>query len=248
MRRKGFTLVELMVVVGVATLLLSMAFPVIGKARKVAMRARMKADVGAIEQGLEAYRMDHRDYPRLPANLSSANDYAYSNYQPDMDGAELLCAALIAPGPATVDGADGPGFRIRGSKGQVYGPYLDPNKFKVIATDDTHYVIVDVNGEKIHYCPANLNADVTAPNGFVSDYTGKGQRPMFDHNYLEYCLDLHSMRVGLGDTNANGQVDPGESSMCNGPYLLWCAGPNGVFGPDPGDSHGRSDDVTNFTP
>jgi type II secretory pathway pseudopilin PulG len=246
MRRKAFTLVEVMLVAGIVTLLLSMALPVIGKARKVAMRARMKADLGVIEQGLEAYRLDHRDYPRLPGNQPV--QYGYDYGQPDIDGAELLCAALIAPGPASVDGADGPGFRLRGTRGRVYGPYINPDSFKVASTVDGYYVIVDVNGEKIHYCPANARADVAAPNGFVSDYTGTGPRPLFDHNYLEYCLDLTSMRVGLGDLNANGQIDPGEMALCNGPYLLWGAGPNGVFGPDPGDRQGRSDDVTNFTP
>src|SRR5260221_6469707 len=99
-RRKAFTMVELMIAIGVITLLASLLIPIVAATRRVAVRSRMKADVLAIGQGLEAYRLDHRDYPRLP-DTKTWTDSA------DIDGSALLCCALIAPGPASQDGADG---------------------------------------------------------------------------------------------------------------------------------------------
>ena len=51
MRRKGFTLVELTVVIGVIMLLTSMLIPMVVKAHRVAIRSRMKADIGVIGSG-----------------------------------------------------------------------------------------------------------------------------------------------------------------------------------------------------
>jgi prepilin-type N-terminal cleavage/methylation domain-containing protein len=237
MRRKGFTLVELMVAVGVLTLLAAMAMPVLAKARKQALRTRMKSDLMVLSQGLDAYRADQRDYPR---NIAGKDGW-------DIEGSELLCWALIAPGSAADDGCDGPGFRIRGTKGQVYGPYVNPDLFKLSSSEYGDPVILDRQGQQIYYVPANQGVDIHAPGGFIDDYSGSGPRPMFEHAYVERCLSLTAMRKALGDQNSNGQIDFDETPASTGSFLLWSAGPNGAFGPDPDDPmQQRSDDVTNF--
>src|SRR5437660_12757115 len=96
-RRKAFTMVELMIALGIITLLASLLIPIVAATRRVAVRSRMKADVMAIGQGLEAYRLDHRDYPRLP-------DTQVWTDSADIDGSALLCRALLSPGPAAQDG------------------------------------------------------------------------------------------------------------------------------------------------
>lgn len=250
MRRKGFTLIELVVVVGVLMLLGSLLIPAVAKAHRLAIRSRMKADLLVISTGLEAYRLDHRDYPRLSDN------------GPEIDGAALLCWALVAPGSADQDGADGPGFRLRGRQGQVYGPYIDPSRFRISGTDNLTAEIVDRNDRPIHYCPANPHTNINVPGGYVADfYAGPygGPRPMYDHTYFEYCLDLKTMRAMLGDADNDGGIGAGETARYTGPFILWSAGPNGIFGPDPDHpvlnadgsvdiAHSASDDVTSFTP
>src|SRR6478609_4060095 len=118
---RAFTLVEMLVVIGVLVLIMAAIAPMLGKATKSARRARVQSDLQVIGQALESYRTDHRDYPRYVATDPIA---------PTISGAELLCWALMAPGPATgdvddvgaADGKDGLGFRIRGTQGQAYGP------------------------------------------------------------------------------------------------------------------------------
>jgi prepilin-type N-terminal cleavage/methylation domain-containing protein len=251
-RRRGFTLVELTVVIGVLLLLASLLIPMVAKAHRVAIRSRMKADIGAISTGLEAYRLDQRDYPRLSDAPNAV----------EVDGAVLLCWALLSPGPASQDGADGPGFRRRGTTGTTYGPYLNADSFRISSTDDTTAEILDRNDRPIHYCPSNPGANVYIPNGYVADtygYSSSGPKPMYDHGYFEYCLDLKTLQGMLGDNNLTGGIEPGETPASTAPYLLWCAGPNGIFGPDPDRivlkpdgttdfARSPSDDVTNFTP
>ena len=65
-------------------------------------------------------------------------------------------------------------------------------------------------------------------------------------------VPLDRMRVMLGDTVLiNGIIGANEQAATTAPFLLWCAGSSGFFGPDtPADSNSRQecDDVTNFNP
>jgi prepilin-type N-terminal cleavage/methylation domain-containing protein len=84
MRRKtAFTLIEMLVVVGIIVLIVGIAAPMIYRAYKSGSVARLKADLAAISTALEAYKNDHGDYPR--ADVSDA-------------GAAILGKALIGPG------------------------------------------------------------------------------------------------------------------------------------------------------
>jgi hypothetical protein len=64
---------------------------------------------------------------------------------------------------------------------------------------------------------------------------------------------LESIQLMLGDTNHDGVIGTGETESSNAPYLLWSAGPDGVYGPlraantDPTPQGAlKCDDVTNF--
>jgi prepilin-type N-terminal cleavage/methylation domain-containing protein len=160
MARRGFTLTEMLVVIGIIVLVLSIATPMVTRAWRAGDRARTAADLQAIATALEAYKQDHGMYPPVPAGAP------YSGGPTDFNGARMLCRALIAPGPAVAslansadiaDGAGtaktqggpetepGPGFRTRKApgpdgrldsaddvpQGRVYGPYLPPDRFKL---------------------------------------------------------------------------------------------------------------------
>src|SRR4051812_49044875 len=69
MRRQGFTLIEMMVVIGVIIVLAGILIPTVLQARKGARRARIAADLNTITIALEAYQGDFGDFPRLPPNV-----------------------------------------------------------------------------------------------------------------------------------------------------------------------------------
>ncbi|HSZ54912.1 MAG TPA: prepilin-type N-terminal cleavage/methylation domain-containing protein [Tepidisphaeraceae bacterium] len=295
--RRGFTLIELLVVIGIIVLLATFLLPMLQRAQIQARRTSMAADLQVISQALEAYKGDFGDYPRvnrlqaqgwingqpvLPANPVTLNpSFAV--------GAQILCWALIAPGGAGQDGADGPGFRIRGTVGSVKGPYLPPDRFLIGTADgvgvvhqpgalmgaqakfdDSQDVLADRNNSPILYFPAGRGADPTKSfvmATYVPNFlNGPASLPsvvfIFDdnHAFLDTThqvtnrlgqnvadvsqgnpLDLtrganevgwRVMAYRLGDTNYNGAIDPGEVPVTTGPYLLWTAGPDTIFGND----------------
>src|SRR5437764_1518297 len=70
-QRAGFTLVELLVAISVIVLLVGLLVPMALKARNAAKKARIAADLNAIVVGLDAYKTDFGDYPRLPPGVAS---------------------------------------------------------------------------------------------------------------------------------------------------------------------------------
>jgi prepilin-type N-terminal cleavage/methylation domain-containing protein len=152
--RGAFTLIEMLIVIGILVLLIAFLTPVVFRAQRRAKQVRIARDLQTIEMALDAYKADFGDFPRVaydpgitnPANPSASYDPRSGNdaNRPNPpSGAEILCRALIAPAAAVEsiasapgqmqiqDGSDGPGFRVRGTQGRVYGPYLQPDKFKI---------------------------------------------------------------------------------------------------------------------
>jgi len=267
-RPAAFTLIELLVSVAIIALILGILLPVLVGARKKALRTRMAMDLQNISQALEAYRQDFYDYPRI--DYTAANPITIvsaTNPTPQLDrlGAVTLCWALLAPGPASQDGADGPGFRVRGTQGQVHNAYIVPAKFNITGTTDYDSTINDTHGNPYLYFPAFKGANISATNGFVAYNAGASgmtapagatvttTTPMY--NYADNAIIINNklftqaqMETALGDLNTNGMIDAGEVPASTGPYLLWGAGPDDAYGAPllSNGTYGVSDDVTNF--
>jgi prepilin-type N-terminal cleavage/methylation domain-containing protein len=321
---RAFTLVELLVTLTIIAVLVAILIPIVTKSIGKAHRVRLQSDLQTISAALEAYRSDFGDYPRSQALLTSTGTLtATGTDQPNpATGAEILCRALIGPAPATdpnagnnptilaQDGADGPGFRLRGTSGRIYGPYLAADKFKVYSLyantagglpveasssqplfgtpGGTFYpldaVIADIDGNPILYFPAralkpNINDPVNYPNGYLglsssppptSNIPAYTKFSEFDADdnwiYMHYffhdgqvawrssgdsseaagasstsTLGFKRICVMFGDydpsnptagTNFDGVIDTAGEHPINEPFVLWCAGPDGKFGPD----------------
>ena len=62
MRRRGFTLVEMLVVIAIIGLLVGLLMPALAAARERARRAKARAMCSQIETGWKAYLEDHRNF------------------------------------------------------------------------------------------------------------------------------------------------------------------------------------------
>jgi len=249
-RRGGFTLVEMLVVIGIIIVLLGIALPAIHSARQKGLRTRMAMDLQVISQALEAYRQDFKDYPRV--------DYSNANLTPGTLGAVTLCWALLSPGPATgngSDGADGPGFRVRGTQGQIYGPYIQPGKFKISGSNDWNSTINDENGNPYLYFPRSAGANINVANGYIGNYTSSPPTPRPMYNFGDNsgvtspngsAFTQQMMETQMGDLDNNGGINGAEVPATTAPYILWGAGGDSTFGPPPYNTSAASDDVTNF--
>jgi len=67
-RRRGFTLVELLVVVGIIAVLIGLLLPALGKARRAARDVKCLSNLQHLGQGFAIYAGNNRNWWPLPAN------------------------------------------------------------------------------------------------------------------------------------------------------------------------------------
>src|SRR5437867_3853634 len=85
----AFTLIELVVVVGLILVLTGLVLSTVGYARKKGARARAETEIAAMSAALESYKADNAAYPRssntdaLDARMSG-NPVAYQNASLDL--------------------------------------------------------------------------------------------------------------------------------------------------------------------
>lgn len=160
------------------------------------------------------------------------------------------------------DGKEGPGIK-KPVGGRAYGPYLQPDKFKVQGL-----ALLDRQGNPILYFPGSSgHPNIHQTNGYAM-IPGATDRPLYNVGDNELFFRVisggtlestntnsqHSIQMLLGDVNHNGQIDAGETEAATAPFLLWSAGPDGIFGPartastdlTPEQVDSKYDDVTNF--
>ena len=75
LNRRGFTLVELLVVMGIILILVSIAIPATNTARNKAKDTEVKSGCNQIQSALEQYSIDHGGYPGIHWEHDSAGNY-----------------------------------------------------------------------------------------------------------------------------------------------------------------------------
>jgi type II secretory pathway pseudopilin PulG len=90
-RKSGFTVVELLTVIGIMAMLVALLIPAVTAVRLTAKKVTQKAQFASIEMGLTAFRNDYGDYP--PSNWwDPAPPFGT---QRDYCGAQKLSEALV---------------------------------------------------------------------------------------------------------------------------------------------------------
>lgn len=253
----AFTLVELLVVIGVIAILASLLLVGLNRWRRQAEEARIRMDFAAIGAALDAYRMDMGDYPR---------DWWLASYDgSDVRGTTRLADYLIGPADAAVDGADGAGFRTNRFGGRVWGPYLPPDRFNVVKSSSRQWDLLDRWGQRIQYFPQwkelrqNVSSSSASNPNQIGPVYGKGDSTrgdaIFDErdgnlgrwNYGARTGEGRAMIAMVGDDNGNNYIDTnlGELYRPQTPYVLISAGRDGVFANVGRDVNGTPDSADN---
>src|SRR5690349_14585048 len=97
-RRKAFTMIELLVVIGIIAVLAGILLPAINHMRRQAQINGQRADFVTISNALDAYKADYGDYPRNDV-LPRWNTGIILNPQTPAPIHLSLAAALMGPGP-----------------------------------------------------------------------------------------------------------------------------------------------------
>ena len=78
-QRRGFTLIEVLVVVIIIGVLMAILIPVISKVRVAARTANTESFISQLSRAIEAYHADFRAYPGPLSNVEVWNGNAPSN-------------------------------------------------------------------------------------------------------------------------------------------------------------------------
>jgi prepilin-type N-terminal cleavage/methylation domain-containing protein len=89
-RRAGFTLVEIMIVVGIITLLATLALPGLLRARKRAQASRVKDDLRLIEAAIDQYAIETQRQPGAVVSVSDWTAYLKKETQLCTTGKDVL--------------------------------------------------------------------------------------------------------------------------------------------------------------
>ncbi|HUW21744.1 MAG TPA: type II secretion system protein [Candidatus Bathyarchaeia archaeon] len=112
-RDRGFTLVELLIVLSIIAILFSIALVSLRGTRAVARDTQRKTELEEIRSALEVYRADHGSYPTTLQGLNELTSLGYMetitdplsptyDYRYESDGITYnLCAYLEAEDPST---------------------------------------------------------------------------------------------------------------------------------------------------
>jgi prepilin-type N-terminal cleavage/methylation domain-containing protein len=145
--RRGFTMIELLIVVVIIGILTSLLLPTIGTIREKARNKATRALVEGLSAALTRYNNDFDEYP--PSTVGELGD-------PGSPQEDALFRYLCGP--------DGQGItKVTGSKKRTIEPYINiPPEFLKKGSDNRFYV-VDAWGSEIVY--KNSKAYVDAMTG-----------------------------------------------------------------------------------
>jgi prepilin-type N-terminal cleavage/methylation domain-containing protein len=186
MRAKAFTLIELLIVIGIISILALIALPNMLEAQTRAKISRAKADIRTIATAMEAYAVDANKYP------PNFNTGMYPGIV--VESEYLSFAALTTPvayvstAPLDVFGPD--------ALWPTRGSYFD-------------YVGIDtVNGQSELYDPGN----VAYWQGHALKWyiASRGPNNQFDMA----ALNMHQLPQGIYDTT-NGTISDGDVARTN---------------------------------
>jgi prepilin-type N-terminal cleavage/methylation domain-containing protein len=229
--RRGFTIVELLVAIGIIVLLAAILLPILNLSRRNAAITRIKSDLHAVGMALEAYKADFHKYPMR--SIASER--------------WILARALV--GPANDDGHPGPGFRTMPG-GRIWPPYLASDRFRVHEVSESpagsnrwimtpgsgQWAVMDSYDNPIQYYPRRgvRCADGSPVSALIDDYFSSSPgipNCMFERT--DGTVPIHSLRFLLGDANVDNQITlspaPPETLRFAGDYILASPGPDQVW-------------------
>lgn len=253
---KGFTLVELLVVMSVIGILSAILVPSIARAYYLALVNKTKATIGVLEGGVRMYAADFNNQvpPSQPGGAGSFNawpgsvqmTFLLTGYGLDYTNPPTSFGTPNLGSLGTLDGVDGYGFRLE-KRGKIYGPYNGAASVPMLSINASQRIFYFQQ----FYIPYNANPLIYLRPSYFFYYVAR------NNQYVK--SDNSTLSTAFANTNTSSIPDYTQSGT-NQPYLNECmkhrsdfiivnAGPDGVFSNSPTwDSTAQkiADDITNF--
>lgn len=239
-RRRGFTLIEMLVVMGIVALLAAFLIPTARKARLRAARADCWGRMQLLITGLSMYESDTRRLPRLAPRAGPGLF---------VDDAPALCAALHnLPTAATGGGPSHPYLRGTIPLARVVdrrrlepGSMGEDGATGVVALDTQQLQLAGTAAFQAAHGPTSAEPLVFLdPWGAPFHYREWSTVPSATLDALQRDPPA---RTGFGLPPTSGEDPPVSGPVLDRPvarYQLWSNGPNGV------NEYGEGDDVASW--
>ncbi len=141
--RKGFTLIELMIVIAIIIILAAIAIPNYLRMTDRARRSRVAGDFTAIATALEAYSVDWGQYP-VDADLELfGKNNPGSHIEKELAGTGADPAEQNIPANKTLTGEDGGIEYIKlATILSMYNPFDPDDSYQYGSADGSHWMLV----------------------------------------------------------------------------------------------------------
>ncbi|MDP7048743.1 MAG: prepilin-type N-terminal cleavage/methylation domain-containing protein [Verrucomicrobiota bacterium] len=241
----GFTLVELLVVIGIIAILAAMILPTLGKAKDSAKKAQAKSEMQNISGGVRAYEAEYSRFP-IPTQITAqlkTPDYTFGTMHMSGNSARRLTnpKGELLPKIATSG-------RVQVSNAELVAILRAQEKFRTgRPTSNRNH---RMNPKKVNF----LNAkDVTSTtqggvgtDGVFRDPWGSPYIVTVDANYDGKTIDAFygqgSVSAAERNEGLNGLTRVKGGYQANSSVLVWSLGPDGLASADEKANQGTNKD------
>lgn len=167
--RKGFSLLELLVVIGIVGILMSLLFPAFHSVRTKAIKAKTRSMIENLSIAIKAYEADWHTYPNTGISLSPAGANPTSGEAQGMSRVLYFCLTTpFRAGTSVATPSGSTNANITPSK--TAGPYMELRDEDYKGAGTSAYIVDPLGNPYCYTADTDYNPGTTPPVNNTSSF------------------------------------------------------------------------------